>query len=180
MAGYEIRLTLYSNTETWRELTVPENITFKQLHDIIQKVFNFDDYHNWCFQIPNEIPEEEVVDLGNIIEEFDSESAETLKLSETADKHNVLLYNYDFGDNWEIIVHFLKIVDYDNKTAVITDYKGKYSPMDDMGGVMVFDEIMAEQDEIEYVLDSYGLTLGDLSKMDFESKYKKGSKILIR
>ena len=37
--------------------------------------------------------DQEVVDLGNIIEEFDSESAETLKLSETADKHNVLLYN---------------------------------------------------------------------------------------
>ena len=80
MAGYETRLTLYSNTETWRELTVPENITFKQLHDIIQKVFNFDDYHNWCFQIPNEIPEEEVVE--EVAEEVASEAKEEPKKEE--------------------------------------------------------------------------------------------------
>ena len=47
---------------------------------------------------------------------------------------------------------------------------------------MVFEEIMEsidEPDELEYVLSEYGLTKADLSKMDFEKKYKKGSRIRI-
>ena len=52
--------------------------------------------------------------------------------------------------------------------------------MDDMGGVMVFDEIMEYLDDkasLEDILDDYGMDLSDLEKMDFEKRFKKGSQI---
>lgn len=183
MDGYHFRLFLYSQTETWREIKIPKNINFKQLHLLIQEIFGFKDYHMWEFKVPFEIPDSDEVDLNNITRTISQEESETLNISEILDGCNVLLYEYDFGDSWEIIVYKLSDCDYNNKTALITDYCGKYNPMDDMGGVLTFDEIMQsldDEDELEYVLEDYGLTRQDLSKMDFENKYKKGSKIRIK
>ena len=63
-----------------------------------------------------------------------------------------------------------------------TDYKGKYNPMDDIGGPVIFDELMEsidDDEELEYVLEEYNLSREDLSEMDFEKKYEKGSQIKI-
>ena len=84
------------------------------------------------------------------------------------------------GDNWEIVITKKEDIEYSSKSAEITDYEGKYSPMDDMGGVMVFDEIMEYLDDnasLEDILDDYGMDLSDLEKMDFEKRFKKGSQI---
>ena len=182
MSGYKLRLILYTNIETYREIEVSDNITFKQLHGLIQKLFNFDDYHMWKFEVPKTLPDGETVDLNNPIKTIEYDGAVDDEICEIFEENEVLLYTYDFGDDWEIIVYNLEKTDYNNKTALIVDYVGKYSPMDDIGGIMVFEEIMEsidEPDELEYVLSEYGLTKADLSKMDFEKKYKKGSRIRI-
>ena len=183
MSGYKIRLMLYSSVETWREIIIPDNITFIQLHNLIQKIFNFDDYHMWQFQIPTKLPDGESVDLNGIEQIIGIEESETLKINEIIEKNPLLLYIYDFGDNWEIVVHNLEKVEYNNKTAKLVDFKGKYSPLDDMGGIFVFEEIMEALDDgedISYILDSYGMKKSDLTKMDFTKRYKKDSKILIK
>lgn len=181
MAGYKIRLLLYSNIETWRELSIPKDINFKQLHTIIQKLFGFDDYHNYEFQIPHDLPDEDYVDLNNIIRTIDYADCENVDICEIFDQYSIALYVYDFGDNWEIIVQKLEDIDYDKKTALINDYHGKYNPIDNMGGLAVFEEIIEaiEEGEVDYILEDYGLSKGDLSKMDFEKKYKIGSRIRI-
>lgn len=180
MTGYEIRLVLYSQTETWREIQLPD-VTFKQLHGIIQKLFNFDDYHNYQFSIPEEIPGEDAVNLNRCVKTIGCYSEEENNpISEVFDEYDIILYEYDFGDCWEIIITKLEEIDYKNKTAVITDYSGRYSPMDDMGGVYVFDEIMKEISDGNFdILEEYGMTQGDLSKMEFEKRYRKGSRIRI-
>lgn len=179
MNGYEILLVLYCNTETWREIKIPGNINLKQFHKVIQKLFGFHDYHNWQFKIPARIDDEHV-DLGDIVKYISSDDSE-IPLKNVFDKHDILIYEYDFGDSWEIIVNKTSEIDYENKTALIIDYNGKYNPMDDLGGPMIFDEVMEsiDEEELEYVLDEYNLSRGDLSKMDFEKKYKKGSRIKI-
>lgn len=179
MNGYEIRLVLYSQTEAWRDIKIP-NITFKQLHGVIQKLFNFDDYHNYEFRVPKEVPEEDAVDLNSCIKAIHCYSEEeNNKISEVFDEYDVMLYEYDFGDSWEIIITKLEEIDYKYKSALITDYGGKYSPKDDMGGPFVFDEIMKlilDGEDME-ILEEYGVSKGDISKMDFEKKYKIGSKV---
>ena len=99
---------------------------------------------------------DEHVDLGDIVKYISSDESE-IPLKNIFDKHNLLVYEYDFGDSWEIIITKTSEIDYENKTALITDYKSKYNPMDDIGGIMVFDEIMEsidDEEELEYVLDS--------------------------
>ncbi|RAP52697.1 MAG: hypothetical protein BZ138_02525 [Methanosphaera sp. rholeuAM270] len=181
MKGYELALILYSETETWREIKIPKNINFKQLHSVIQKLFGFENYHDWQFKVPAEIEGGEAIDLTNIIKTVSSEESK-ISIDDIFDEYDVLVYEYDFGDSWEIIVNKKSEIEYKYKTALITDYCGKYNPMDDLGGFMIFDEIIEsinDKEELDYVLDEYNLSRGDLSKMDFEKKYKKGSRIKI-
>ena len=53
--------------------------------------------------------------------------------------------------------------------------------MDDMGGIMVYEEIMEEVnngEDIYDVADSYGIEEFEVKMyMDFEEKYEKGSRI---
>lgn len=181
MTGYDIRLILYGQTETWRDIRIPKNINFKQFHSLIQKIFGFEDYHNWMFKVPFEIPNSDEVDLNNIIKTISDSEADKINIYEIFDEFSVLLYEYDFGDSWEIIIFKQSECEYNNKMALIKDYGGKYNPKEDIGGV-VFDEVMElieEGADLKFVLEEYGLTRSDLSKMDFEKKYKKGSKIRI-
>lgn len=181
MTGYKIRLQLYSSVESWRELHIPKGINFGQLHRIIQKVFGFDDYHNYEFQIPHVLPDKDCVDLSNIERTIDYRDCENVDIAEIFDEYPIALYVYDFGDGWEMVVQKLDSIDYNNKTALITDYGGKYNPLDDMGGLDIFEEIVEaiENGEEDYILKDYGFSKSDISKMDFEKKYKIGSRIRI-
>ncbi len=180
MSGYKIRLILYSQTETWREVEMPDNITFERLHYIIQRLFGFYGSHMWEFRIPNQSPDVDEVNMEDIARTIDYDEAFDVKVSEVFDENIVAIYEYDFGDGWEIIVYKMEDTNYKNKTALLTDYKGKYNPMDDMGGVFVFDEIMQainDGEDVENVLDDYGMKKHHLEMMDFEEKYEIGSRI---
>lgn len=175
--GFEIRLILYSEHEIWRQVKIPGDINFLQLHLLIQKLFGFDDYHMWEFKVPTEIPDEDAVDLNNIVETIHYSEAMNVDIEKYLDEHDILLYEYDFGASWEIIIHKIDRINYKNKTALIVDYKGKYNPIEDTN-IMVFDEIIEvseNREELKYILDDYGLKLSDLR--NFEKKYEKGSRI---
>lgn len=177
--GYLITLQLYSETLVWRDVKIPNNITFKHLHNLIQKIFNFKNYHMWEFEVPKKV-DGETVDLSQVIRNISSDDADNVKISEIFEDNLIVLYRYDMGDNWEIVITKNKDIEYSSKSAEITGYEGKYSPMDDMGGVMVFDEIMEcidDKESLEDVLYDYGMDLNDLEKMDFEKRFKKGSQI---
>lgn len=182
MSGYKIRFILYSTVETYREVILPNYITFIQLHGVIQRLFNFDDYHSWMFKIPVTSDDDDTINLANIRDIISGEDAEKMSINQVLEDDDVLLYEYDFGDSWIIIVHKVENVEYEYKKAVITDYKGKYSPMDDMGGIMVFEELMEyadNRDELLEAMEEYDLTKGDLTKMDFEKRHKIGTKFRI-
>ena len=180
MSGYKLRLILHSQTETWREVEIPDNITFERLHYIIQKLFGFYGMHMWEFRIPKVDPESDEINLDDIERTIDCEHAYDVKVNEVFDKNIVAVYEYDFGDSWEIIAYKTEDTKYKNKTALITDYNGKYNPKDDMGGIFVFDEIMNainDGGDVLEVLDEYGLKEHHLELMDFEQKFEIGSRI---
>ena len=179
MGGYKIKFILQCQTETWREAEIPDNITFERLQYIIHRLFGFYNAHLWEFRIPKQSSESSAINLDDIDRFIEDEEAYDVIISEVFDEYNVLVYEYDFGAGWEIIVHKLEDTKYKNKTALITDYKGKYNPNDDLGGVDIFDEIMEAvgTDDLYDVLDSYGMNEYYLETMDFEKRYKKGSRI---
>lgn len=50
--AYQIKVTLSRiKPEIWRRLKIPGNITFAQLHRIIQVAFGWQDYHLYNFQL---------------------------------------------------------------------------------------------------------------------------------
>ena len=173
MSGYEISISLDCKTEIWRILKIPKDINFLQLHNLIQKLFNFDDYHNWDFEIPNK--NDPSIRDRTIFMQTDDD----VKIAEVFDEYNVIRYNYDYGDEWKFIIKKLDEINYDKKTALLVDYKCRYSPLEDMGGMIVFDQIMRNKDFAEDVLEAYGLSRNSLSKMDIEKRYKKGSRMII-
>ena len=169
MSGYEILISLECETELWRILKIPRDINFLQLHKLIQKLFNFDDYHSWDFKIPEDT-NLKIITLDD---------AEDIKISEAFDNYDIVKYTYDYGDDWKFEIKKLDEIDYTKKTALLIDYKCKYGPLEDMGGKIVFDQIMQNIDFAEDVLEAYGLSRRSLSKMDIEKKFRKGSRMII-
>ena len=181
MGGYKLRLILYSEVELWREIEVPDNITFERLHFIIQKLFGFRNSHMWEFRIPKEHPDKDEVDLNDIVKRIDYKKSFKIKLNEVFNNQTIVDYEYDFGDSWEIIIHKIEETKYKNKTAIIHDYHGRYNPMDDMGGIFTYEEIMQaveDGEDMKEVANEYGIANYEVSIwMDFEENYEKGSRI---
>jgi hypothetical protein len=103
---FEFRITLRGiEPPIYRVFKVSDRITFKMLHKIIQIVMGWQDYHLYEFKygpIQISIPVDEyfIVDSNH----WDASQAKlsALKLG----YNDVLLYNYDFGDDWS---HLLEV-----------------------------------------------------------------------
>ncbi len=134
------------NYEVVRKIIVPLNITFKKLHDILQIVFDWQDYHlndfyildgdkpvlnlvcsDDAFEYPNDIPM--IMESG-------------VRLSEYIPKYNSIKYVYDFGDNWEHYIKVEKIIeDYTQNYPVCLSGVGNALP-EDVGGEGGYDEFL--------------------------------------
>src|SRR5690349_8097509 len=88
-----------TNPLIWREVEVPTSMTLKVLHDLIQAVMGWFDYHLWEFVIDGQtygLPMD--ADWGTAPRKMASKVRlrEVLKPSKTT-----IDYFYDFGDSWE-------------------------------------------------------------------------------
>lgn len=135
-----------ANHKVWRSIIVPYYITFKQLHHILQIVFDWKDYHlhdfyvfdgdkpvvnlvcsDDAFEYPNEVP---------MIEETN------IAISEYIPKYARIKYNYDFGDNWEHYISVEKIIEnYPQNYPVCVDGEGN-APPEDVGGEWGYDAFL--------------------------------------
>jgi hypothetical protein len=82
----------------WRQVEVPTSITLKVLHDIIQAVMGWFNYHLWEFTIGKQrsgLPTNE--DWGT---EPRIESGKVRLRNVLKPGKNVIDYLYDFGDSW--------------------------------------------------------------------------------
>jgi hypothetical protein len=84
----------------WRQVEVPTSVTLKVLHDIIQAVMGWFNYHLWEFTIGKQrygLPTEEDRGTEPRIEAGKVRLRDVLK-----SRKNVIDYLYDFGDSWGI------------------------------------------------------------------------------
>jgi hypothetical protein len=137
----KIRL-LESKPSIWRRFVVKDNITFHQLHEIIQIVMGWGNYHLYEFMIGNlSITDEETVKesfYGNALD-----SAKT-KLNEFIDtEKQKMKYIYDFGDSWEHNITVEKILPDDEKLNYPVCLAGKNAcPPEDCGGINGYYEFL--------------------------------------
>ncbi|MBA3505834.1 MAG: plasmid pRiA4b ORF-3 family protein, partial [Betaproteobacteria bacterium] len=82
----------------WRQLVVPDNLTFVQLHRVIQAAFGWEDCHLHQFEIGDQ-------NIGMLDPDgFDPteavEDERAVRLADALDGRRTFRYWYDFGDDW--------------------------------------------------------------------------------
>jgi Plasmid pRiA4b ORF-3-like protein len=96
-AVYQLKITLQDiEPSIWRRIQVWENITLTQLHETLQIVMSWEDYHLHEFKIGRRIfsvPDPD--DERTVVDESQASLCEIVPHVGTQ-----FLYLYDFGDNW--------------------------------------------------------------------------------
>lgn len=108
MRNVKLRITL-NWCDSWRTIVVPGNTPLLILHEIIQVVFGWMDYHLHRFEKGNvyyQLPDEEDDFLSRKAK--DETKVAISKL--ISRKGDTFTYTYDFGDNW---VHDILVEDMD-------------------------------------------------------------------
>ena len=131
----------------WRQVEVPTSITLKVLHDIIQVVMGWFDYHLWEFTIGKQrfgLPMDDDWGTEPRIEAGKVRLRDVLKPRKT-----VIYYTYDFGDGWE---HRLTVTDVraGQRDVSYPRYIGgeRNGPPEDCGGIPGFYEWAGDYDPI--------------------------------
>lgn len=158
--AFELTATLeLLHSECSRDLIIPADITFFQLHRLMQAAFAWRDFHEFDFKVLDDNCDEDtpaailVRDEESLEYEKDARLAAAVPIAEYLPEHKHLLYTYDFGDDWR---HHIKM------TGVIEAYTGAYpvcvsgvgnAPPEDVGGKYGYAdylEIMANKKHPEY------------------------------
>lgn len=117
----------------WRRVLVSEQMTLLDLHQVIQAVFLWDDYHLHEFKIRNVLygdpQDSELMD-------YVKEDEFLYQLSDfNFNKGSQFTYLYDFGDSWLHAVLVEKVLPFDKKTRLPQFIDGKRAtPPEDVGG----------------------------------------------
>lgn len=126
----------------WRELKVPADFTFSQLHKAIQAACGFENAHLWQFQrrayapgLQICVPSDGTDPFGMGLEEWTHDARTTGITTFLAEKGQKLVYVYDFGDDWIFTVSVVDVMPRDGEVAECTRWKSDLQPMEDSGGV---------------------------------------------
>lgn len=137
-----------TNPLIWRQVEVPTSITLKVLHDIIQIVIGWFDYHLWEFSIAEQrygLPMDE--DWGT---EPRKQAAKVRLRDVLKAKRTIIDYVYDFGDYWE---HRITVTDVraGNSEIAYPRYIGgeRAGPPEDCGGIPGFYDLLAARNAPE-------------------------------
>ncbi|MDQ6761688.1 MAG: plasmid pRiA4b ORF-3 family protein [Bacteroidota bacterium] len=138
---YQLKCKLqYTRPVVFRTILVNSNITFYELHHLLQIVmgwynchlFNFK-YHDYYLELPNVDD-----DNYNTIGMFQKVDPRKITLNEFfISTKTVINYTYDFGDNWMHEITLQKIIDPEKVSFPLpVCIKGKYAcPPEDCGSI---------------------------------------------
>jgi len=114
---FQFKCTLLdTKPPVWRRLQVPESYTFYDLHVAIQDAMDWLDYHLHCFKIPGKGTREYIAHIECPWGEPWEMNPNWLFTSEVPIKDylkksfDMAIYNYDYGDNWEMSVTLEKVL----------------------------------------------------------------------
>jgi Plasmid pRiA4b ORF-3-like protein. len=146
MNVYTLKVILIdSEPLVWRRIAIPSEITFQRLHEVIQCVMLWQDYHMFEFVMPDDkcrfVGDQETVDEfnagyenGEAKPQWQYKLAGKVKIDSLLNKYGQFDYTYDFGDSW-----YLKI----EREAISENYAKPYAacidgenpaPPEDVGG----------------------------------------------
>jgi hypothetical protein len=134
----KIQLRSVTKPPLWREVRVPANINFQQLHKVIQILFGWTDTHLWQFE---EKPYGHSYVIGPELDtdspftepptDIASQTPITKVLRKEGDK---MIYLYDFGDDWVHDISVKQVIEESTTHPICTKWKSD-NPMEDIGGI---------------------------------------------
>ncbi len=145
MSGYTVKISIEdTHPPVWRRIIIPEHISFYDLHEIIQIIFDWQDAHLHDFTFPNSdisVSLPEAATFGKPLSEKNTIIDEFIR------DYKWIRYTYDFGDDWRHkIVLEEEVADYDKRYATILKAKGNGFE-EDSGGIWYDEE---DEDYEEY------------------------------
>lgn len=140
-----------------RKIIVPADIQFKQLHKVLQSVFDWKNYHLYDFTVIDKDKNKMITRIVPFEEnlEYDKEAIlmENHTLSEFLSEKKYIIYTYDMGDNWKHEIQLINVIDeYDKESPYLLEASGQ-TPPEDVGGVpglIDFHEIIMNPNSPEY------------------------------
>ncbi len=157
----------------WRRLLVSSEITFYELHYVIQLAFGWDTSHMHEFEVEGH------EEKGYILEEEEEEEEELLEdlsLGSVLIKGQKFNYTYDFGDDWKHKIKVEKIIPKEEIKVYPNCLGGEMrGPLEDSGGIFGYQrliEILKDtnhdeyEDYIEWVEDDFDPKHFDLKKLN--------------
>lgn len=125
----------------WRKFLVSDSLTFNELHEIIQEVMGWENYHLYEFKFKNIriIPPDE-----GYLEENELDPEKTKVYEYLNKEKQKCKYIYDFGDTWEheIILEKITLEDNDNKMQPKCIGGERACPPEDCGGTGGYERIL--------------------------------------
>jgi hypothetical protein len=134
---YQIKVTLIDiRPLIWRRFRVYSDITFRDLHNILQIVMGWENYHLYQFLLSSHQFVESQLGAGD--------KPATHRLDEFVQHEGaVLRYEYDFGDSWQHDLELEKILAYTRKPCPICTHGRRACPPEDSGGAWGYQELVA-------------------------------------
>lgn len=136
----------------WREVEIPADYDFWDLHQIIQEVTGLSDYHLWQFnkkaydsslQIGIEMDES---GFGPGLDYITHDAEETLLTQFLQKKGDKLEYVYDFGDDWIFTVEVKDLIEKTTEHPVCRKFKSELNAIEDFGGTWTYINVREDLD----------------------------------
>lgn len=139
--AFELLVTLdLERYKAVRRIIVPTDIEFENLHYVLQRVFDWKNYHLYDFDIyATANSRKKIASLVSFEDElaYDKEAilAKGHRLSEYLPMCKRIVYTYDLGDDWQHEIELVRVIeDYDMESPYLLEASGK-TPPEDVGGV---------------------------------------------
>ena len=133
---YQFKISLLGiHPLIWRRFRVYNDITFRQLHNIVQITMGWENYHLFQFfwdysRFTDNLMDAEDKTASNIIGEFVTQEG------------SILGYEYDFGDCWQHELVLEKILTRTTKQCPVCTHGRRACPPEDCGGIWGYMELV--------------------------------------
>ncbi len=111
----ELEVSLRLRTPCTRTFTVPEDMNFYQLHQVLQEAFGWEDCHLHQFIIETDWRRHPTKIILPQWDEWEAEGVECIEsrsvtVGQIFESHREITYEYDFGDGWEHTIRFKRFI----------------------------------------------------------------------
>lgn len=137
----------------WREVEVPADYNFLQLHEVIQTVTYLENCHLWQFSkkaydhgLLIGIEREDDYPFSTGVDEITHPADATPLTQFLHQKGDKLEYTYDFGDDWIFVVEVKGVLEKKSSHPVCIKYKSDFNPIEDIGGIWSYCQARSDLD----------------------------------